>query len=359
MWFTLAIGSNYGVGKVNPENSVALAKLSGSVVDDGLPTGAALTGTWNQVSGPGPVAFSNQTSTFADLANQIDPVSTEATFTTPGVYVLSLTGSDSQLSASANVTITVNTSLVFAPQTLPAAVTGAAYSASIVASGGTLPYNFAVTSGSLPPGITLGTNGAFNGTATTVGSFTFSVTVTDSSATPQTATQTFTLQVTNPLAIVTTTLPGGTASTPYSANISTTGGVLPVGFAVTAGALPPGLGLSLAAAPPQTATVSGTPTLAGTFTFTITATDSFAPAATASQSYTVTIAPAVVPPANVIFVTPMQNSIQGQVLAGSPVQVVVTDNASNPLPNASSLDQLQRHATLRRCNSWRHSHADH
>ncbi len=237
--------------------------------------------------------------------------------TASGTFTFAVTVVDSATTTKSVTTGTLSLTvsgaaapLVFPVQTLTTAFAGTAYISSIAASGGTPPYSFLVTSGALPTGITLGTNGAFSGTTTAVGSFPFGVTVTDSSVPPQTATQSFTLQVTNPLAITTSALPGGTVSALYTANISTTGGVLPVGFAVTAGALPPGLGISLAATPPQTATLSGTPTAAGTFTFTITAADSASPVASASQSYTVTIAPATALP-TVVSVNP-NTGFQGQ-----------------------------------------------
>jgi fibro-slime domain-containing protein/RHS repeat-associated protein len=72
------------------------ATLNGSFTDDGLPT-SVVTTTWSLVSGPAAVTFSP--------ANQ--PVTT-ATFTVPGTYVLRLTANDSQLSASDDITITVN-----------------------------------------------------------------------------------------------------------------------------------------------------------------------------------------------------------------------------------------------------------
>jgi 6-phosphogluconolactonase (cycloisomerase 2 family) len=151
--------------------------------------------------------------------------------------------------------------------------------------------------GTLPAGVTFSPQGVLSGTPTTTGSFPLTFTVTDSSTPTKTASRNFILTVTSGpvvLVITTSTLPGGTANTPYAANISSTGGVLPIGFAVTSGALPPGLSLALAATPPQTATLSGTPTTTGTFTFVVTATDASSPAATASASYTVTIAPLVV-----------------------------------------------------------------
>ncbi len=75
----------------------ASATLNGTVTDDGLPNPpASTTHTWSAVSGPGSV-------TFADPA----ALSTTASFTVPGTYVLRLSASDSALSASDDVTVTV------------------------------------------------------------------------------------------------------------------------------------------------------------------------------------------------------------------------------------------------------------
>ena len=70
--------------------------LAGSVTDDGLPIGGALTTTWSKVSGAGSVAF----------VNASDPATT-VTFGDVGAYVLRLTAGDSSSTASADVTITV------------------------------------------------------------------------------------------------------------------------------------------------------------------------------------------------------------------------------------------------------------
>jgi RHS repeat-associated protein len=78
---------------VLPTNSVS---LSGSVLYDLFPN-AVDSVQWTQVSGPGTV-------TFGDAGNE----ATSATFSQSGVYVLQLTASDSFLSASDDVTITVN-----------------------------------------------------------------------------------------------------------------------------------------------------------------------------------------------------------------------------------------------------------
>jgi len=69
--------------------------LNGSASDDGLPTGSHLTVTWTQLSGPAPVTI-------------FQPNSPGTTILTPlaGVYVLQLSGNDTQLTTNASVTVT-------------------------------------------------------------------------------------------------------------------------------------------------------------------------------------------------------------------------------------------------------------
>ena len=89
------------VVNAGPDQTITLpatANLSGTVTDDGLPNPpATVTTTWSKVSGPGTVTFGNASA-----------LATTATFSAAGSYVLRLTASDSALSASDDVTITVN-----------------------------------------------------------------------------------------------------------------------------------------------------------------------------------------------------------------------------------------------------------
>lgn len=105
----LAFAVDTGTAPVNQAPSVsagadaavtltAAANLDGTVSDDGLPTPpATVTSTWSMVSGPGTVVFGNPSS-----------VDTTATFSAAGVYTLRLTASDSVLSTSDDVVITVS-----------------------------------------------------------------------------------------------------------------------------------------------------------------------------------------------------------------------------------------------------------
>jgi len=74
----------------------ATASLAGSVSDDGLPAGGSLAATWSTVSGPGTVSFADA-----------NAASTTASFSTEGEYVLRLTATDGELSASDTVAVTV------------------------------------------------------------------------------------------------------------------------------------------------------------------------------------------------------------------------------------------------------------
>lgn len=82
------------------------------------------------------------------------------------------------------------------------------------------------------------------------------------------------------------TLPDGEVGILYNQTVSASGGTSPYTFSVSSGALPGGL--TLTDAPPTTATITGTPSAAGTFTFSITATD--ANGCSGSRLYTITIA---------------------------------------------------------------------
>ena len=175
-------------------------------------------------------------------------------------------------------TATVPFVIAISPATLPDAVDGTAYNQTLTGTGGPGPYSFSVASGALPPGLTLGSGGALSGTPTRAGSYTFTVGATGVNATP--ASKTYTLNV--KLGIGVQTLAAGTAGTPYSQKLAgDPGGTAPFIFTVTSGLLPPGLTL-------LGDTISGTPTKAGSYTFTVSATD--ANTLTGTGTVTITIA---------------------------------------------------------------------
>jgi hypothetical protein len=130
-----------------------------------------------------------------------------------------------------------------------------------------------VVDGRLPRGTKLfdfaGSSGLVNGVPTTAGTYTFTVQVKDE--TRATDTETFTIDILPAEAptITTEVLSDGTVGEFYCCgNLFASGGVQPYTWDVVAGTLPPGLEL-----PKGENTISGTPTAAGVYTFTVRVTD--------------------------------------------------------------------------------------
>lgn len=194
--------------------------------------------------------------------------------------------------------------IVVNPATISGAAVGAAYSQTFTGSGGTAPYTFAISAGTLPAGLSLnGTTGALTGTPTAAGTFNFTVRATD--AGNFSGTRAYSLAVAPPtIAVAPATLPNGAVAAAYSQTVTASGGIAPYSYAVTAGALPAGLTLS------GTGTLAGTPTAGGSFNFTVTATGASTGAGaphTGSLAYALSIAPPTVS----LPATTLPNATQG------------------------------------------------
>jgi PKD repeat protein len=149
---------------------------------------------------------------------------------------------------------------------------------------GTGAPSFSVTSGALPPGLSLSSSGGLSGTPTTDGTFTGVVTATNGTA-PD-ATQPFSIKITIPPSITSAPPPDGSVGVSYSFTYTISGqGTFT--FAVSNGMLPTGLSLSPAGV------ISGTPTLAGTYSGVVTASDGSPPDVTQAFSITITMIPPV------------------------------------------------------------------
>ncbi|HUO29752.1 MAG TPA: putative Ig domain-containing protein [Bryobacteraceae bacterium] len=188
-------------------------------------------------------------------------------------------------SASTAVSVTLALTIVAAPSittaSLPNGSVGTAYSQALSASGGTPPYNWTVASGSLPAGLSLSTAGVIGGTPLTAGVASFTVQLTDGLGVA--ASKALALTVLSNITISTVSpLPTGEISIPYSAKLAATGGTAPYTWSVTSGAPPPGLSLAASGA------ITGDPSSAGMYSFTVQVTDSNHVVATAP--FTLTIA---------------------------------------------------------------------
>jgi len=76
----------------------------------------------------------------------------------------------------------IGPAITLAPTSLPSVQAGTAYSQSLSATGGASPHAFDVLSGTLPPGLTLASDGLLSGTPTTSNTYSFTVRATDSTA---------------------------------------------------------------------------------------------------------------------------------------------------------------------------------
>ena len=83
--------------------------------------------------------------------------------------------------ATATLPITVASTLAITTTSLPNAVVGKAYSATLAATGGTTPYTWSILTGALPAGLVLSPAGAISGTPTAAGSSSPEFEVTDNS----------------------------------------------------------------------------------------------------------------------------------------------------------------------------------
>ncbi|KQX27779.1 hypothetical protein ASD01_22030 [Ensifer sp. Root423] len=212
--------------------------------------------------------------------------------------------------------------------------------ASISASGGLGTFTYTVTAGALPDGLSLSSAGAIAGTPTAAGYGTKNFTITATGSTAGSASAAYSIAISAPPMTLTPAggaLTAATAGTAYSdMSIAAVNGLGTVTYSLASGTLPPGLGLASASG-----AITGTPTVAGAFSFTITATDMHS--RTASESYSINVV-AIAPDAptgaaamandasaRVSFSAPAFNggsSITGYTVTASPGGVTATGPSS-------------------------------
>jgi hypothetical protein len=127
-------------------------------------------------------------------------ISSDGTFTSPStsrgipIAITASSVADPTRQAVSLVTIQAASSLSITTSSLTDALLNKPYDSSLTASGGTPPYSWTTSSGSLAPGLRLSAaTGAFSGSPTQAGKYSFTVKVTD--AATKSATQSFTLAV--------------------------------------------------------------------------------------------------------------------------------------------------------------------
>lgn len=103
--------------------------------------------------------------------------------TSSGLFTFTVTATDNASATGARTyQLRVCNAASLMPTVLPDPIASAPYTQTITLIGGGGPHTFSVTSGALPPGLTLASNGALTGTPATLGAYTFTITALQSSS---------------------------------------------------------------------------------------------------------------------------------------------------------------------------------
>ena len=222
--------------------------------------------------------------------NNLTQATIQGTPTTSGTYPFSITATyisgNNTYTVTNNYSISIGDTLNIVPPSskLNSATFGTTYSQTFKATDGYSPYIYSQSGGELPNGLALSSNGVLSGTPNAVGTFHFSIKATDSYG--NTVIGDYSLSVNGSLRISPTTLVTGTAATAYSQNFTATNGTSPYTFTVSQGNLPPGLTLN------SSGTLSGTPSVSGSYYFTIEVTDNNGNFGT--EAYSLNISPSLI-----------------------------------------------------------------
>ena len=199
------------------------------------------------------------------------------------LIVLTLAGA---MAAFGQPTITITPTTLGRPlATLPPGISHDAYpNIQFQATGGTAPYSWSATG--LPDRLTMSSGGLLSGTPGSTGTFSVFVTVTDST-TPNanSATQNFSILISsNAVLTISTTSPvqNAVVASPYNLGLTATGGTPPYLWLLASGTLPSGIVLT------SDGMLAGTPTMPGSYSFTVEVRDAASATATLPLALTVT-----------------------------------------------------------------------
>src|SRR2546427_5909529 len=185
-------------------------------------TGGITPYTWSVTSGSLPPGLNLNSSSGAITG----------TPTKAGTFTFTAQAKDSSptpQTATASASVLTVELLQITTTSLPDPQVQTSYSATLTASGGMAPYVWSISSGSLPPGLSLDSStGVISGVPTSTGTYAFTVEVSDPPSVPQKS-QKYLHATVQPktLQITTSGLPGGQVQTAYSAALAASGGTTP------------------------------------------------------------------------------------------------------------------------------------
>ena len=246
-----------------------------------------------------PSNATDKTVTFTSNATGVAIVNSSTglvTAVSAGVATITATTANGK---TATCTVYVDQNLNITTTALPDTTKGTAYSQTLSATLGSVSTTatWNVSSGALPTGLTLNTaTGEISGTTTGSGKSTFTVTAIND---VKIASKEFSITVNAAPTITTTSLADGSTVEEYSETLMATG-YPAVTWSLDSGSLPTGLTLD------SDGSITGTPTAAGTFNFTVKASNGIGADATKTLSITV-VAPTVVSAVDVTVTAPVKN----------------------------------------------------
>jgi hypothetical protein len=278
-------------GNTATQNTTVTVDPGDPVISSGTPTAFTenSAGPSFQVTsnGDGPLTYTETGALPANLTLSTSGVlSGTPAFGTTGSYPITITVTDGNgNTGTQNTSVTVDPGeAVFTSGASTTFTEGVAGSFNVTANGDSPTFT---ESGALPSGVTLSASGVLSGTPGFLGGqFPITITATVAGAS-QNATQAFTLYVSpssDPLHILTTSLPPATKRHAYSGVLTANGGTAPYKWQKTSGAIPLGLKFN------SNGTITGKPKgAAKSETFTVKVTDSSSPKQTATATFTITV----------------------------------------------------------------------
>jgi hypothetical protein len=180
---TVSTTGTTGTGSCGATGGTTTLTLSPATLPNGTVGSAYTSTTITATGGTAPYTFTMSAGSLpAGLTLSSGGVlsGTPTTAATSSFTITASDGAGDAGSKSYSVTVSPANNLTLSPATLANGTVSTAYTQTITASGGTGPYTFTKSAGTLPTGLTLSSGGVLSGTPTTAATYNFTVKAADS-----------------------------------------------------------------------------------------------------------------------------------------------------------------------------------